>query len=232
MHQVCRTHHRKANPLASFILLIGSDLATIPHDDQHSSTIRHPFCTNIISGGPRRTNNNQPLPVIDQTIPPHERAHAFHINKTALSGQNIDLRLQLGALGNQLNLSTAEDGTINDWFQIFFDSWFDFTKLTILSFHNLKGDIILDTTDAADPAVLLPVVNGPLNTCRKANVKYIRVQITINFPTLVNVNPSGLTRMCAEYYIKLPQTSQRMLNKQNTAYNLLTFQGASDLCTL
>ncbi len=83
-----------------------------------------------------------------------------------MSAQNIDLRFQLDALGNQLNLSMTVDGTINDWFWHFFDSWFDFTKLTILSFHNLKGDIIQDTMDAANPAVLLPVVNGPLNTCR------------------------------------------------------------------
>jgi hypothetical protein len=39
-------------------------------------------------------------PVIDQTMPPHEWVHAFHINKTALSAQKIDLRLQLDALGN------------------------------------------------------------------------------------------------------------------------------------
>jgi hypothetical protein len=99
------------------------------------------------------------------------------------------------------------DGTINDWFQHSFDSWFDFTKLMILSFHNLKGNIIPDTTDAADPDVLLPVINGPLNACRKANVKYVQVQNTINFATLVNVNPPGPRMMHAEYYIELPQTS-------------------------
>jgi hypothetical protein len=144
-------------------------------------------------------------PVIDQTMRPHERAHAFHINKTALSAQNIDLRLQLDALGNQLNLSTTVDGTINDWFRHFFDSWFDFCRLTILSFHNLKGNIIQDTTDAANPAVLLPVVNGPLITYRKANVKYVRVQITINFATLVNVNPPGPTTMRAGTTLSSPK---------------------------
>jgi hypothetical protein len=153
-------------------------------------------------------------PVIDQTMPPHEQAHAFHhINKMALSAQHIDLRLWLDALSNQLNLSTTVDGTINNWFWCFFDGWFDFTRLTILSFHNLKGNIIPDMTDTANLPVLLPVVNGPLNTCRKANIKYVWVQITINFATLVNVNPPGPTTMCAEYYIKLPQTSRQMLNE-------------------
>ena len=48
-----------------------------------------------------------------------QRAHAFHINKTALSSQNIDLRVQLDALGHQLNLSATVDGVINDWLRYF-----------------------------------------------------------------------------------------------------------------
>ena len=51
-------------------------------------------------------------PVIDQGMPPHERAHAFHINITALSSQSIDLRAQLDALGHQLNLSVTVDGLL------------------------------------------------------------------------------------------------------------------------
>ncbi len=50
-------------------------------------------------------------PVVDPSMSPHERAHAFHINKTALAAQNIDIWLQLDALGTQLNLSTTVDGT-------------------------------------------------------------------------------------------------------------------------
>ncbi len=53
-------------------------------------------------------------PVIDQSMATHEHAHAFHINKTALSSQNIDLRAQLDALGHQLNLSATVDGIIMD----------------------------------------------------------------------------------------------------------------------
>jgi len=68
-------------------------------------------------------------PVIDQTMATHERAHAFHINKTALSSQNIDLRVQLDALGHQLNLSATVDGVINDWLRYFYDRWCDFTLL-------------------------------------------------------------------------------------------------------
>ncbi len=101
-------------------------------------------------------------PVVDQSMLPHEQAHAFHYNKTALAAQNLDLWLQLDALGTQLNLIVMVDGTINDWFRFFYNSWFDFSKLTILSFHNMKGDIMITTTEAADPAVLLPVIDGIL----------------------------------------------------------------------
>ncbi len=170
-------------------------------------------------------------PVVDPLMLPHERAHTFHYNKTALVAQNIDLRLQLDALGTQLNLIATVDGTINDWFQFFYDSWFDFSKLTILSFHNAKGDIMTTTTDATDPSVLLPVVNGVLANCRKKDVKFVRVQLTIDYASLVNGTPPGATVLRMEYYIKLPQTSVQVTDGAGNAYNLLTFHGPADLCT-
>ncbi len=54
-------------------------------------------------------------PIIDGNMATHKRAHAFHINKTALLLQYIDLCVQLNALGHQLNLSTTVKGVINDW---------------------------------------------------------------------------------------------------------------------
>ena len=51
----------------------------------------------------------------------NERAHAHHINKTALLSQNINLRVQLNALRHQLNLSATVEGVINDWLRHFYD---------------------------------------------------------------------------------------------------------------
>ncbi len=171
--------------------------------------------------------------VVNPLIPPHKHTHAFHIIKTALAAQNINIRLQLDALGTQLNLSAMVDGTINNWFCFFYDSWFNFSKLTILSFHNVKGDIVQDTTNAADPAILLPVQDGVLSDCRKKEVKFVRVQLTLYFSPLVNATPiAGPTILRAEYYIQLPQTSHQLVNGTGTAYNLLMFHGASDLRTL
>ena len=171
-------------------------------------------------------------PTVDPSMPPHERAHAFHYNKTALAVQTLDLRLQLDALGTQLNLLASVDGIINDWFRFFYDDWFDFRKLTILSFHNVKGEIMTDTTDAGDPSVLLPVANGALRDCRKQNVKFVRVQLTTNFASLINVIHPGASVFRTEYYIELPQTSVQVLDGHGTAYTLLTFHGPADLRTM
>ena len=61
-------------------------------------------------------------PIVNQSMLPHEWAHAFHYNKTVLVAQNINLWLQLDALGTQLNLIATADGTINDWLRFFCDS--------------------------------------------------------------------------------------------------------------
>jgi hypothetical protein len=171
-------------------------------------------------------------PIVDPSMLPQEQAHAFHYNKTALAAQNIDLRLQLDALGTQLNLIATVDGTINDWLRFFYDSWFDFSKLTILSFHNAKGDIMTTTTDATDPLVLLPIVNGALAYCHKKDVKFVCVQLTIDYVPLVNVKPPGPTVLRTEYYIELPQTSVQVRDGAGTAYNLLTFHGPANLRTM
>ncbi len=52
---------------------------------------------------------------------PYERAHVYHITLTVLSLQNIDLRLQLDALGHQLNLQAMVDGVVNNWLHFFHD---------------------------------------------------------------------------------------------------------------
>ena len=99
-------------------------------------------------------------PVVDDTMQTHERVHAFQINKAALALQNITPRLQLDALGNQRNLLATVNGVVHDWLQYFQDNWYNCNCLTILSFHNVKGNVILDTTPVGNSTVLLPVLNG------------------------------------------------------------------------
>jgi hypothetical protein len=98
---------------------------------------------------------------------PLKHAHAFQTNKTALSIPGIDRRAMLDTLGTQLNLSAIVDGVLGDWTRHFRRNWCNFAHLTILSFHSDAGTQVNDTCDANDSAVLLPVVDGPLENCRK-----------------------------------------------------------------
>jgi hypothetical protein len=124
-------------------------------------------------------------PVIDTTMLVHERAHAFQINKTALLLQTLNLCVMLDALGAQLNLSVSVEGMIVEWLWFFQDSWFDFSLLRILSFHNNAGGQVNNTTTVADPLILLPLQDESINDCCKA-IKFVRVQLnltTLRLPT-------------------------------------------------
>ena len=133
-------------------------------------------------------------PVINQGMPPHKQAHAFHINVTALSSQSVDLRAQLDALSHQLNLSVMADGVIQDWLSHFYNQWSDISHLSILSVHNTKGTQAFDTMTTTNTAILLPIVDGAVTYCRK-NVKFVRVQLSISFLDLVTVANPGPTTL-------------------------------------
>ena len=61
-------------------------------------------------------------PIINTTLLVHERAHAFQINKTALSLQALNLPVMLDTLGAQLNFSASIEGMIKEWLWFFQDS--------------------------------------------------------------------------------------------------------------
>jgi len=142
-------------------------------------------------------------PVVDSTMKPPERAHAFQINKTALAAPGIDRRVMLDTLGAQLNLSAIVEGVLGDWTRHFQRAWCNFAHLTILSFHNDAGAQVNDTTTAADSAVLLPVIDGHVADCRKKNIRFVRVQLNLDFASLVTLDPPGVTVLRIEFYIVL-----------------------------
>ncbi len=158
----------------------------------------------------------------------HKHAHAFQINKTALLLQALELHVMLDALGAQLNLSASIEGMIEEWLWFFQDSWFDFSLLQILSFLNDAGGQVNNTTMAADPAILLPLQDGPVIDCCKA-IKFVRVQLNLNYAMLANVNPPGPTVLRVTYYIKLPLTLRALVNGNGMQYSITTFIGPSDL---
>ena len=172
-------------------------------------------------------------PVVDETMEVHERAHAYHVNKAAFAAQTIPTRLQLDALGNHLNLAMAMDGILQEWTRYFHDHWADFRHLKILSFHDTKGDMISNTTSMTDPVRLLPVQDGNAANCCKQGVKFVRVQLCLDFLTLSIKNvPTQSFILLEEYYIKLPQTTKAMNAGTGQAYNLTTWQGHENLKVL
>jgi hypothetical protein len=64
--------------------------------------------------------------------------------------------------------------------------------------------LILFEMPDPDPLVLLPIVNGALANFRKKDVKFVRVQLMLDYASMVNVNPPGATVLRTEFYIKLP----------------------------
>ncbi len=128
-------------------------------------------------------------PKISPTMPVHKRAHAFQVNKAALKDLPTDLRLVIDAFGTQLYASSTVKGILSDWRRYFNERWMDFTNLTILSFQNLQGNRIDDTTTAGNPRVLLPIQNGPLNASQSQGVWFVCVQCTLDFGALVTAHP-------------------------------------------
>jgi hypothetical protein len=165
-------------------------------------------------------------PVIDSTMKPPECAHAFQVNKTALTAPGIDRYVMLDVLGAQLNLSAIVNGIHGDWYRHYRRNWSNFDNLTFLLFHNDSGAQVDDTTTAEDSAVLLPVTNGPIPSCRKQNIRFVWVQMNLNFASLVTLDNPGVTVLCVEFYIEFPQGSRDMINGINRAYCLTTFLGS------
>jgi hypothetical protein len=165
-------------------------------------------------------------------MPDFERAHAFQVTKSALESFAVDTRLVLEAMGAQLNCSTTVDGLVHDWCGLFDLAWFNFNNLAIILFHGLAGRGINNTTVAGNPAVLLPIVNGPLGNCRQQDIRFMCVTCTIDFTGLVTMHNYGPMTLCVGCYLELPQTTFAMVNGNNQAYNLTTWHGAADLATL
>jgi hypothetical protein len=171
-------------------------------------------------------------PVITLLMKPPEWAHAFQVNKTALAVPGIDRHSMLDTLGTQISLNATVDGTVGNWYCHFNRNWCNFAQLSILSFHNNAGAQVVDLVTAADPSVLLPVQDGAEANCRRANIKFVCVQINMDFAMLVTLRLPGNITLRTKYYIKLPQDSCDLTNGNNQAYRLTTYLGPGNLCAI
>jgi hypothetical protein len=81
-------------------------------------------------------------------------------------------------------------------------------------------------------SILLSVQDGTANQCHAEGLKFVRVQLNLDFVNLNTICPVPSTILRGEYYIELPQHTIQLMNKRSMAYNLTTFIGAADLRTL
>jgi hypothetical protein len=171
-------------------------------------------------------------PKVEAKIPVHERAFACQVAKSALESLPVVIRLIIEAMVMQLNCNATADGLIYNWKSVLDEGWYNPALLQILSFHNSAGSKILDTTTNADASVLLPVVDGALANCRKSDIRFVRVQITLDYTALFAAGHTGPKSIKSMYYIELPNTSAPMVNGHGAAYNLSTYHGPADLRTM
>ena len=167
-------------------------------------------------------------PKVEAKMPVHERAFVYQVTKSALESLPVDIRLIIEAMATQLNCNTTADGLMYDWMSVLDKGWYNPALLQILSFHNSAGGKIANTTTIADASVLLPVVDGVLTSCRKPDVRFVRIQITLDYAALFAAGHTGPTSIKSE----LPIMSMPMINGHGGAYNLSTYHGIADLRTM
>jgi hypothetical protein len=63
-------------------------------------------------------------------------------------------------------------------------------------------------------------------------VKFVRVQLALDYADLNRIDPAPNCVLHGEYYIQLPQDTVDLINAAGTAYCLTTFNGPADLRTL
>jgi hypothetical protein len=160
-------------------------------------------------------------PKIEPSMPVFECVHAFQVITSALEPlPPVDTRLILDALGTQLNCSAIINGLMFDWQSLFDSAWNNFCNLAIVTFHNSAGTEIKNTTNAGNPAILLPIQNAPKAVCHQNDVSFVPVTCLVDFSRLVNIPNYGPTTLCIGFYLELPQTTMATTDGKNIAYNL------------
>ena len=105
---------------------------------------------------------------------------AFQQNRMTLATADLDQKARILALADRLDLMLTAESSLAHWEQKLHRNWANFANLSILSWHGANGNIISNTTMAADACILLPAQDGAANACRAAGVKFIRVQLTLD----------------------------------------------------
>ena len=174
-------------------------------------------------------------PKVDSSMTDSKKALAYQHNKTALASADLDQRARILTLAERLDLMLMAESGLADWERKLSRNWANFQNLTILSWHDAKGAAIFNTTAAGDLSTLLTYQDGNIGNCRAAGIKFVRVQLELDFADLTTAAataPAPNVILRGEYYIQLPQSSVDLTNGMAQGYHLTTWLGAADLRTL
>jgi hypothetical protein len=123
-----------------------------------------------------------------------------------------------------LDLILTAESSLTDWERKLHRNWANFANLSILSWHGANGNIINNTTTAADASILLSAKDEAVNACHTPGVKFIRVQLALDYADLNRIDPAPNTVLRRECYIQLPQDTVNLNNAAGNAYRLTTFR--------
>ena len=130
-----------------------------------------------------------------------EKAMASQQNKTAPASAELDQKACILALADRLDLMLTAESSLADWERKLRRNWANFANLSILSWHSGNGTLLNNTVTAKDASILLPVQNGAANTCCAPGVKFVRVQLALNYADLNRIDPAPNMTLRGEYYI-------------------------------
>ncbi len=74
--------------------------------------------------------------------------------------------------------------------------------------------------------------DGAQNQCRISGVKFVCIQLDLDFADLNTIQGATNTVLWGDYYLQLSQTMVQLTNAAGNQYNLSTFHGPQDICTL
>ncbi len=158
----------------------------------------------------------------------HERSLAFNINKNAVkNAMNINHLSKLQIMGEKHDCTNLIEVEIEQWTSFGLLFLKDPINLQIISYHDFQGAAILDAFDAN--GLLKLIADGSQVDCRPNHVVYAKLKGTMDFVTLNNGKPCSIS---ATFFVRLPTTDNVVLNTQNTARNLHTYDGPSDWINL
>jgi hypothetical protein len=127
-----------------------------------------------------------------------KKASAYQQNSNALATANLDQWARILALTERLNFMLTTESSLADWECRLAKNWFNFGNLNIISWHNAHGAIINGITMPNNASILLPVQDGVTNQCHAEGLKFVHVQLNLDFADLNTIHPAPSTILRGE----------------------------------